>query len=356
MTITHLMEPTQPPKIVNIKSDDYITIPENPVQRDTKNRALKANVGKGHLRFPHPSHTTVSIALLISNKNIKTSELTIKELLDMIKSDDYKKVKLDGHTRSYLWERNLLIKPDILVCAVYFVDEIEQAKDFYRAYDSKNATETPKDRLYSALRDAFTYPPKSTIWKKTGAKVAIEVAFYNNASMPDEKLINIHKTDRIACHVLQTVDNCNLLNIKALNASVMAAMFLSILRDGASALGFWIDFSHGKGVLNEGQMDAVMMAVTYYDEVATMGRSDFTGLRPNYILSGTGREVHMVYTPMYLSYYVAWKSNKKFNIKKKSFGYARNKTKLTIEKFLNNKSYKEFVTLLCIDDFETELE
>ncbi|MBY7922624.1 hypothetical protein [Vibrio fluvialis] len=349
MSISHLMHSHQPPIVISIPTEVFLPIQDNPVQRDTAERALKANKGKGHLRFPHPSHTIVSIALLI-DESVDTNELTEDDVLQMVLDDMFEKMKLDGHTRGYLWDNDLLDQPPILRCAVYFVDDIEQAKDFYRAYDSNKAVETGKDKLFSSLRDAFGKPPKSKLWKKTGAKVAIEVAFNNNASMSDEKLFGFHKTDKIACHVLQTVDRSTKLNIKAFTASVMAAMFLSVLRDGASAMEFWEKYSNAEGEFSGGKMDAIMMATTYFDEVATMGRTDFTGSRPNYILTGHGRDVHPIYTPMYLSYYEAWKQNKSFTAKKKGFGYFRNRTTLTIEKFLGNKTYKEFIALMSTSD------
>ncbi|PSU84242.1 hypothetical protein C0W42_22240 [Photobacterium kishitanii] len=345
MSVSHVMHSHQAPTVIKIPTEYFIPIQDNPVQRDTVTRALKANKGKGHLRYPHPSHTMVSIALLI-DESTNSETLSEDDVRQMIMDDMYEKMKLDGHTRSYLWDNEMLDKPPMLIVCVYFVDDIEQAKDFYRAYDSNKAVETGKDKLFSALRDGFGYPPKSTIWKKAGAKVAIEVAFNNNCSMPDDRLFNFHKTDIIACHVLKTIDNSTRLNIKAFTASVTAAMFISVLRDGASALTFWEKFSNAEGEFSNGKMDAIMMATTYLDEIATMGRTDFTGTRPNYILTGHGREVHSVYTPMYLSYYDAWKSEKTFAAKKKGLGYFRNRTTLTTEKFLGNKTYKEYIALM----------
>ena len=166
--------------------------------------------------------------------------------------------------------------------------------------------------------------------------------------MPDDKLADLHKTDPIACHVLKTIDSCVGLNFKSINGSVLAAVFLSVLKDGAQALDFWMKYSNAKGNFVDGSMDAVMMATTYYDEIATIGRSDYTGNRPNYILSGSSREVHPVHTPMFLSYYNAYKQQKNFVAKKKAYGYERTRTKLTVNGFLNNKSYKEFVGNLLV--------
>ncbi|AGH81599.1 hypothetical protein PCNPT3_08305 [Psychromonas sp. CNPT3] len=344
MSISHLMHSHQTPAIIILPTEKFLPIPDNPVQRDTVARALKANKGKGHLRHPHPAHTVVSIALLI-DETIDTLALTAEEVLNMVLDDMFEKMKLDGHTRSYLWDNDMLDAPPNLICSVYFVDDIEQAKDFYRAYDSNKAVETGKDKLFSSLRDAFGYAPTSKLWKKTGVKVAIEVAFNNNNSMPDEKLYNFHKTDQYACHTLKTIDKSTKLNLKAFTASVMAAMFLTVLRDGAQALEFWEKYSNAEGEFSKGKMDAIMMATTYFDEVATMGRADFTGTRPNYILTGHGRDVHPIYTPMYLSYYEAWKSGKTFTAKKKGLGYFRSRTSLTLERFLRNNTYKEFIIL-----------
>ena len=348
MNITHLMHPHQSPSIVKLNVEDFISIEDNPRQRDTPERAQKANKRNGHLYQPHPSHTVVSIALIVDEEE-DTNLLQESDVKEMVISKTFDKRKIDGHTRSYLWDNGLLDAPDVVTCNVYFVSNIEQAKDFYRAYDSNKAVETGLDKLFSALRDAFGYPPLAPLWKKRGAKTAIEVAFNNNHSLNDDRMYSLSSTQPWTVEVLRFVDRETKLNIKMFNASVMAAMFVSILRDGSQAIDFWIKYSNGQGHVVAGELDAIMMASTYYDEIGYMGRADYTGHRPNVILVGTGRDVHNIYVPMFLYYYQAWKDSKKFTPRKKGNGYQRNLTSLTIDKFLGNKTVKEFMITAKVD-------
>ena len=344
MQVTHLMSANQAPKVIKMDPEDFISIRENPIQRDTEPRAIRANKKNGHLRHAHPTHSVVSVALLVEEET-DTRALTEQEITQMILSYDAEAYKLDGHTRSYLWEGDKLEMPESLVCAVYFVSDIEQVKDFYRAYDSNKAVETSKDKLWSALRDALGATPRNPIWKKTGVKGAMEAIFNKNQTFKDERLFHFHETDKLACEVLKVVDQSTRLHLPALSGSVMAAMLASILRDGPKALEFWEQYSNSEGYLIHGEADAVYLAITYSNEISVMGSIKYGDTRPNYIITGSGREVHEIHTPMFLDYYTKWKKNKnrRYKIKPKNkYGIVRKKTHITIESFLGNQSYRQF--------------
>ena len=349
MNKTEVMSIHQMPEIIVLPTESFIAIDDNPVQRDTETRAKAANIGKGHLRHSHPAHTMVSMALMV-DKETDTMNFKRQQVRDLVLSPLSKTMKLDGHTRSHLWATGNLEKPPFVKVAVYFVDDIQQAKDFYRVYDSGKAVETGGDKVFSALRDAFGRKPVNKLWKRRGVKVALEVAFNGNKSMSDDQLFAFHKTDTHACHALKQIDEHKGLNLSAMKAPMMAAMFLSVLRDGPSALEFWDKYSNDGGYQMGGKMCPVKMASSFLDEINVMGALNYKGSRPNYIFTGFGRDTHNVYTPMFLDYYEMWKLGKMYTVRKNKTGIARRTSSRSTQEFLHPEGYKGFVSLLFLNN------
>ena len=332
-----MMDVHQNPEVVVLDTCDFIAIPDNPRQRDTQDRAVKANKPKGHLHQPHPSHTVVSVAVLVEEG--EKVEIT-KEILT---NPSFRKWKLDGHTRGFLWDTEALDMPTNVTVLVYLVDSELQAKEFYRSYDSNKAVETGLDKVYSALRDAFGFKPKSKIFKKRGVKTAIEVAFNNNSSMNDDKMYALKQNHPLAVNALKHVDATKNLNPSVFNASVIAAMLLTVLRDGSKAMEFWKNYSEGLGSTNAGYADAIMMAITYQQEIKTFGSADYQGTRPQAVLVGTGRDVHQIYVPMFLGYYEGWVNGTTYRQKPGAKWFKRDLgAGVSVEKFLGGVDYKHF--------------
>lgn len=328
-----IKNPHKTPITLTISTDTFISIQDNPRQRDTPERAEKAK--KSHLKNPHPCHTVVEIAAVYDDGDLPLTEESIQEQL-------IETWKLNGHTRAYLWDSEELDKPSHVVALIYLVESEEEAKEFYRAYDSGKAVETGLDKVFSALRDAFNGIPQCPLYKKRGIKTAIEVAFNNNSSMSDDAMYQLKSKHPLAVATLKQIDRYKL-NPAMFNASIMAAMLLSVLRDGDQAMKFWENFSNGQGSNSAGEMDAVMMAMVYQGEIKTFGKADYKGQRPKDVLPGTGRDVHSIYVPMFLTYYEAWKSQKTFRPKRNGEWYNRNHKRFkSVEEFLGGRTYREF--------------
>jgi hypothetical protein len=116
---------------------EWHAVQDNPIQRDTQERAAHAK----HLRVPSPAHAVVHAAEL----------------------PDGTLVKLDGHTRSYLWSQGGAPTPRFVTVLLYPVGSIAEATDLYRHFDAPEAAENARDRLAGGERAAGFHPVSSLL-------------------------------------------------------------------------------------------------------------------------------------------------------------------------------------------------
>jgi len=113
--------------------DDWIAVPDNPVQRDTERHARKAT----HLHALHPTHQVVEMARLPNGEQYK----------------------VDAHSRAYLWDGRLAgegIRPErprLLTVNVWACQSLADVKRHYDTCDSKAAVVTLPDKLHGAQRE-----------------------------------------------------------------------------------------------------------------------------------------------------------------------------------------------------------
>ncbi|AEK57889.1 hypothetical protein Atc_1240 [Acidithiobacillus caldus SM-1] len=108
---------------------DWCAMEDNARQRNTEKHARKAL--RGHLREPSAAHAMTTAAQLPNGRLIK----------------------IDGHTRAWLWEHGLLTPPESVLVTVIPVSDIDEAKTLYMHFDDPRAAETLQDRLDGALRE-----------------------------------------------------------------------------------------------------------------------------------------------------------------------------------------------------------
>lgn len=107
--------------------EKWIAVLDNPRQRPTEAHAVKAL--KKHLKSYSVTQDTVFAAALPGGKL----------------------VKLDGHTRAHLWDRGLLEKPPCVFVRVYLAKNMDEAKELYTHFDTRDQTETQFDIFGGAL-------------------------------------------------------------------------------------------------------------------------------------------------------------------------------------------------------------
>lgn len=211
-----------------IDLDEFISYRDNPIQRNTELRAKKAS--KAHLRVYDPTHRKVSVARLPNGVVYK----------------------LDGHTRAYLWERNLLNCPHGLSVDVYEVESVDDAIELYKRFDSSFAVETSRDKLSGAFSH-YDFDPTSSLIKQGGITSAINILDDNIF-----RLGEIYQSVKPWIKPLEIIDDQNFAYQKGLfPTGVICALLLTTLIDGENAMGFWRSYAHQEGVKNKDGRDAV---------------------------------------------------------------------------------------------------
>lgn len=149
-------------KIIPMSVESFISIPDNPRQRDTVRHAAKAV--KGHLRFPSETQSVVAIACI----------------------NGMPVCKLDGHTRAYLWASGELeVLNQTLSVQAYEVKSIDEACELYTHFDSTAAVEGSVDKLSGACREsglALSSPLLSDCKWNTALKCAHNLRFKGSTS------------------------------------------------------------------------------------------------------------------------------------------------------------------------------
>lgn len=124
-------------KTIKMTPEQWHDVPPNPRQRDTETRAGRAV----HLLHLQPTHKTVFAA-----------ELPGGGL-----------VKLDGHTRGYMWVNSLAEKPASVQVVVIPVKSMAEAKELYSHYDSDKTVEKARDKVFGAFREVGIAPSSGLI-------------------------------------------------------------------------------------------------------------------------------------------------------------------------------------------------
>lgn len=125
-------------KTIKMTPQQWHAVLPNPRQRDTEGRASRAL----HLRASHPTHSIVFAA-----------ELPGGDL-----------VKLDGHTRGYMWVNGMTSPvPSAVDVHVIPAKSMAQAKEMYGHFDSSKTVEKARDKVFGAYRESSISPESGLI-------------------------------------------------------------------------------------------------------------------------------------------------------------------------------------------------
>jgi hypothetical protein len=209
---------------------DWIAVTDNPIQRDTERHAAKAK----HLLTPSPTHAHVSAAKL----------------------PDGTLVKLDGHTRALMWARGMVQRPAHVEVAVIPVKSIEDAKQLYTHFDSKDAVETAVDKISGGFRD-IGFTPESGLLKSGQIGSALRIAWTVKHGYSKEKVAKntYEMVNEFSAEIL-ALDELGL-GKRAAFAGIIAAFLLSYRKYDEQCLPFWRAVFGNAGNKINGKMDAV---------------------------------------------------------------------------------------------------
>ena len=214
-------------KHIEMTYEEWAAVEDNPIQRDTVGRANYAL--KNHLSEPKETQASVAAASL-----------------------NGKLYKLDGHTRSYLWQIGKLEKVNqMLSVTIYEANSIEDVKNLYKTFDNAKAVESAGDKISGAYRSCGI-ETKSELMSKG----AITTAFSAIYSYDGVRKIDIYKIAPLWKKEIELLDSLNA-NYKQITAPILAAALVTAKIYGRESLEFWYKYANNLGVKDGGTKDAV---------------------------------------------------------------------------------------------------
>jgi hypothetical protein len=218
---------------IAMSSSEWAKVPDNPIQRNTELHARRAK----HLRLPSPMHRFVVMAVL----------------------PDGQRFKIDGHTRSFLWEKGEIARPDALAVDVVECANVNAVELLYRHFDNPGAAETAAEQLTGATR-LFGLDFDTTILREGRYGAGLKRAFllakgYANPSSWRE-LPFVYAAVEFFQEELFWFDSVKPSRDR-FPTGIITAYFITVRRAGEAGLEFWNLYAQDQGSKIEGSMDAV---------------------------------------------------------------------------------------------------
>jgi hypothetical protein len=207
--------------------EEWINVPDNPIQRDTEARFLRAK----HLHTWDDNHAHVDACEL-----------------------DGHLIKADGHTRSLVWARGILVPPvDHVNVRVWPCKTIGDVKNQYLRIDSRAAVDQTPDLMYGAIRDN-TLQFKSDLLKSQrfaeGLRRAYIKLFGENTPVAHYHMIKYWAPE------LKLLDQC-MPTRQAFPTGIQQGAFITLRKDGPDGLDFWKAYASDIGSKAGAYMDGV---------------------------------------------------------------------------------------------------
>lgn len=256
-------------QIIQLTPKQWAAVRDNPVQRDTIERANKAI--KGDLAVSSPTQQLVAAAMM----------------------PDTSLIKLDGHTRAALWDDGRLPPPEVVHCAVYPVETEDDAIVLYKQFDSPDAVENAHDRLAGAYR-LNNMHPQSPLLTRGGITAAFNII--NNSRVPVYTMVGMWKKE---LEILDRLDSNN----NAMPTVLIAAALLTFRKRGDKALPFWTLYVHNGGMRVGGANDGVQELRRIMDD-----------LRAKSMLSSNAGPRSVMTVGRAISCVEAWLANRSFTV------------------------------------------
>lgn len=233
---------------------EWIAVKDNPIQRDTEHHAKKAVLG--HLKQESATHARVAAAILPNGEMYK----------------------LDGHTRSYLWQIEKLAPPKTVLVDVYHVDTVADVIELYKHFDNVGAVETANDRLRGALR-LHGINAKSGVILHGGLNTALALIYNKSGRASDvEKPIKNFKNEIIQ------LDSLGLSNA-GMSSPIIAAAIVALRVYGQDVLTFLTAYHGNQGRKIGKERDAVQALIETL-LIAKANKTKTGGYHSNIVIMG----------------------------------------------------------------------
>lgn len=211
---------------------DWIAVMDNPRQRDTERHAKRA---LDWLSTPSPAHLVVHAAEIV-----RTGKM----------------IKLDGHTRAYLWSRRQIPVPTSVRVNIYRVRHEQEAAELYTHFDNIRVAESASDRAFGAMREVG-FDARSGIIRrcKFGEALRWANAFAAGMARTDRQLreYELVREFRKELELLDTLDP----NPQDFPGPLITAFVLTMRRRGGKAEEFWLKYKMQDAKRDGRERDAV---------------------------------------------------------------------------------------------------
>lgn len=301
LTVSKVVASLSDMKVSVMPVDEFIAIEDNPQQRDTELHAAKAQAS--HLAKADVSHREVAAAEL----------------------PDGKLIKLDGHTRCFLWASGDLKKPDALLLKIFPVENMDEAIKLYEAYDSNMAVKTSADSVQSAYNLAGLTLKSTLLRSGTGVEKPLRFLhgmLSGNVTPTPPKTASRYEIVNTFTTELSLLDGLNMPR-SITPAPYLLGMLAIIRKDSVKALDFLTAVKEGLGVVNGQEQDAIHIVTSYIQS------KDYADLKAS---KSTGQSNMAVPCAVMLNAFEAW------NIDPESaFFRSFPKTTTVVRKFFSTK-------------------
>ncbi len=147
-------------------------------------------------------------------------------------------VKLNGHTRSYLWENRMIHVPELLHVQAVDARDMDHVIEMYYLFDNRKNVETSDDLITGCMRD-LGIEPKSKLFQSGKFSTAVRYlamsALQSRSTVPDMfESVKEWKTEIL--HVDRLIEGRN---IAAYPSWILGAMFISSRKYGEAISDFW---------------------------------------------------------------------------------------------------------------------
>lgn len=169
-------------------------------------------------------------------------------------------VKVNGHSRDYLWSEKLLSPaPDRLIVDIFHVKDWEEAHEVFNGFDNRASVHTSRDILYGLATEAG-WAAESRYMQSGTFQTSLMLAQQINGADPDDTrpllqqwLTELQNADRVMASAQDSMDRTSI------HAGVVGAMLLCLREDSKSAMEFWAAY------FNVDTRETVSQAVTLYN-------------------------------------------------------------------------------------------
>ncbi|OSM04169.1 hypothetical protein [Magnetofaba australis] len=224
-----------------ISLEEWLTVPDNPIQRNTARHAEAAN--NKHLKEAASTHSVVHMATL----------------------PDGRCFKLDGHTRALLWEEQKLTPPEQIIVIDHPCSSVAEAQDLYTHFDNHLTVEMAPDKVYGAYR-LHGIIPVSTLLKTCRLTTVMKVLPGAGNDIYED--IGNWKSEIEEFDAVDPVSGAHFLS------GVIAGALITFRRYPEDAAKFWLKYQQDAGWKHGQERDGVQALREYVPQRKNQGQRE----------------------------------------------------------------------------------